>query len=89
MDTENPIENVGLDIPPRLEEEFPALAKHMEMVAQGNHPVIKSMNASVHGTVVLTRSGQALLIGKLGRNDPCRCGSGKKYKKCCLLKPRA
>lgn len=20
----------------------------------------------------------------LGRNDPCRCGSGKKYKKCCL-----
>jgi hypothetical protein len=22
--------------------------------------------------------------GKLGRNDPCPCGSGKKYKKCCL-----
>lgn len=21
---------------------------------------------------------------KLGRNDPCRCGSGKKYKKCHL-----
>jgi uncharacterized protein YecA (UPF0149 family) len=21
---------------------------------------------------------------KLGRNDPCSCGSGKKYKKCCL-----
>jgi preprotein translocase subunit SecA len=21
--------------------------------------------------------------GKLGRNDPCSCGSGKKYKKCC------
>jgi len=20
---------------------------------------------------------------KLGRNDPCICGSGKKYKKCC------
>ena len=20
---------------------------------------------------------------KLGRNDPCHCGSGKKYKKCC------
>ncbi|MDC0274063.1 SEC-C metal-binding domain-containing protein [Planctomycetaceae bacterium] len=20
---------------------------------------------------------------KIGRNDPCRCGSGKKYKKCC------
>jgi len=21
-----------------------------------------------------------------GRNDPCSCGSGKKYKKCCALK---
>jgi uncharacterized protein YecA (UPF0149 family) len=22
---------------------------------------------------------------KIRRNDPCPCGSGKKYKKCCLL----
>lgn len=21
---------------------------------------------------------------KIGRNDPCSCGSGKKYKRCCL-----
>jgi uncharacterized protein YecA (UPF0149 family) len=21
---------------------------------------------------------------KIGRNEPCPCGSGKKYKKCCL-----
>jgi hypothetical protein len=26
------------------------------------------------------------LSNKLGRNDPCICGSGKKYKKCCLDK---
>ncbi|MGZ8153886.1 MAG: SEC-C metal-binding domain-containing protein [Burkholderiales bacterium] len=25
---------------------------------------------------------------KIGRNDPCPCGSGKKYKKCCLSKDR-
>lgn len=24
-------------------------------------------------------------LKKVGRNDPCSCGSGKKYKKCCLL----
>ena len=24
---------------------------------------------------------------KIGRNDPCPCGSGKKYKFCCLMKP--
>ena len=23
---------------------------------------------------------------KIGRNDPCPCGSGKKYKQCCLSK---
>ena len=23
---------------------------------------------------------------KIGRNDPCPCGSGKKYKKCCWPK---
>jgi preprotein translocase subunit SecA len=23
---------------------------------------------------------------KIGRNDPCPCGSGKKYKRCCYLK---
>ena len=25
-------------------------------------------------------------IPKVGRNDPCPCGSGKKYKKCCMAK---
>jgi methionyl aminopeptidase len=24
---------------------------------------------------------------KIGRNDPCPCGSGKKYKKCCMNQP--
>jgi hypothetical protein len=23
---------------------------------------------------------------KIGRNDPCPCGSGKKFKKCCIKK---
>ena len=26
------------------------------------------------------------MIHKVGRNDPCPCGSGKKYKKCCMNK---
>jgi tetratricopeptide (TPR) repeat protein len=25
-------------------------------------------------------------MAKIGRNDPCPCGSGKKYKRCCLAK---
>ncbi|MBC2717701.1 MAG: hypothetical protein HF978_20555 [Desulfobacteraceae bacterium] len=32
-----------------------------------------------------TYSSEKLLsYDKVGRNDPCPCGSGKKYKHCCL-----
>ncbi len=27
-----------------------------------------------------------MFLSKVGRNDPCPCGSGKKYKKCCVVK---
>jgi len=26
-------------------------------------------------------------MAKVGRNEPCPCGSGKKYKKCCFGQP--
>lgn len=32
------------------------------------------------GTMVKPRP---LTVDKIGRNDPCRCGSGLKFKKCC------
>ena len=28
-------------------------------------------------------------MGKIGRNEPCPCGSGKKFKRCCLGKEQA
>ena len=31
---------------------------------------------------------QSVAVKKIGRNDPCPCGSGKKYKFCCLNKPK-
>lgn len=33
---------------------------------------------------VLPQYAREVSRRKLGRNDPCRCGSGLKYKKCCL-----
>lgn len=29
------------------------------------------------------RKSKIAISNKVGRNDPCSCGSGKKYKKCC------
>ena len=37
--------------------------------------------------VRIVRGGK-LLEEKLGRNDLCPCGSGKRFKKCCLKKGR-
>lgn len=38
----------------------------------------------MNGLVFLDRLQRPMLAGnKIGRNDPCYCGSGKKYKKCC------
>ena len=31
-----------------------------------------------------TENRKYVLLPKVGRNDPCPCGSGKKYKKCCM-----
>jgi len=38
------------------------------------------------GRPVQARAAPRVAGQKVGRNDPCPCGSGKKYKKCCLLK---
>jgi preprotein translocase subunit SecA len=40
-----------------------------------------AVEAPVRSATRVASSGQ-----KVGRNDLCPCGSGKKYKKCCLLK---
>ena len=41
------------------------------------YPQVKSSQANT-ASVYSIRTG-----AKIGRNDPCPCGSGKKYKKCC------
>jgi SEC-C motif-containing protein len=40
----------------------------------------KFKEGQIHGAQPLKR-----LEPKIGRNDPCSCGSGKKFKKCCGL----
>ena len=42
---------------------------------------IKSSSEGKRRFQPLIRKGK-----KVGRNDPCPCGSGKKYKHCCLPK---
>jgi uncharacterized protein YecA (UPF0149 family) len=46
----------------------------------GVHECENDHCADHHGPATPIRRESA----KVGRNDPCPCGSGKKHKKCCL-----
>ncbi len=43
----------------------------------------ENMESSNKNRVQITTTHRKL--EKIGRNDPCPCGSGKKYKKCCMV----
>jgi uncharacterized protein YecA (UPF0149 family) len=44
--------------------------------------VIEAFDAALSGRRAGERQGTIVAEAKVGRNEPCPCGSGKKYKKC-------
>ena len=79
-----------LDVPPPpLEQVDPVLAEHLRLIVDGKHPAVKTVvheGENIHlkkhdGTWLHRRIKPRKLPG---RNEPCFCGSGKKFKKCCL-----
>lgn len=88
MDSQKPEILVNPD-PLPLEQTDPDLAEHFRLIANGVHPTVWRLiitkseftifkRAGGVGSVIIRRIGKSL-----GRNDPCECGSGKKFKKCC------
>ena len=65
--------------PKPIEETDPEIAEFFRQI------VNKEVPYRVNGTDILDArtGGVVVLEEKVGRNDPCTCGSGKKYKKCC------
>jgi hypothetical protein len=67
---------------PRLEPLWTAFRqrhpRYLERFAHRN-TVMKTIGARLIAKTI----GARLIALKVGRNDPCPCGSGKKYKKCC------
>jgi len=57
----------------------------MEMVLRmGVQPsVVGNQSHTNQEKIVLNSSGKNAGSKEIGRNDPCKCGSGKKYKRCC------
>jgi len=59
-----------------------------KMVPKARRRVVEGRGgeAAQTGAAQQARGGSLRAGPKVGRNDPCPCGSGKKYKKCCMLK---
>jgi preprotein translocase subunit SecA len=61
-----------------------------EVKMERKQTFIMSRGEAAQGGGGKTESGKGVTIRregkKVGRNDPCPCGSGKKYKRCCLPK---
>jgi preprotein translocase subunit SecA len=68
---------------------LPRQAVHRDMSAMGQARGASSTTASSSSGEAFDRAMQSSVQPvrrdepKVGRNDPCPCGSGKKYKKCC------
>ena len=66
----------------RTVREVLSLAKHEQAVAR--REVAKQLTEGFAGGKAPAKSSNTPARSqKVGRNDPCPCGSGKKYKKCC------
>lgn len=72
------LEDVELDLGLRTQRDTPRPHYNMlDVVAKDEHS-FEEDDQSVIQQVIRAEP-------KVGRNDPCPCGSGKKYKKCCLF----
>jgi uncharacterized protein YecA (UPF0149 family) len=59
-----------------------AYANLDSLLAQ-RHLVLKKLFRRTHVRTESPKASVEMGRNKIGRNDPCPCGSGKKYKKCC------
>ncbi|MCK4264732.1 preprotein translocase subunit SecA [Candidatus Babeliales bacterium] len=58
-------------------------AESIEEIEREKMRELEEVEASHRATGDEKRTPKKRISEKIGRNDPCPCGSGKKYKKCC------
>ena len=73
------------DMTAKMEEEIVSLLMHVnvERAPRREEQKIEMVTNRNGGAAPVAKAVKA---GSVGRNDPCPCGSGKKYKECCMGK---
>jgi preprotein translocase subunit SecA len=65
-------------------QEIISMIYKVQVIKEGEEELLqKKRNVTYGEPTRVSRSSAVRKIEKVGRNDPCPCGSGKKYKKCC------
>ena len=57
-------------------------AETADVIIKPTEVVVEAFDAALTGRRPGERQGTFVSTAKVGRNEPCPCGSGKKYKKC-------
>jgi uncharacterized protein YecA (UPF0149 family) len=57
-------------------------AETAAVIIKPTEVVIEAFDAAVSGRRPGEKQGTVMAATKVGRNEPCPCGSGKKFKKC-------
>lgn len=58
------------------------LAETADLIIKPTQVVIEAFDAALSGRRPGEQQGTVVVPAKVGRNEPCWCGSGKKYKRC-------
>jgi preprotein translocase subunit SecA len=61
----------------------PDQVRMAKAVSRQNSPVMNAPAPKINAPQPVKHASVDSIPKKIGRNDPCPCGSGKKYKKCC------
>jgi len=88
---ESPLEYFEKQMEAQRDQQLPYFSVHHETPL--NHPVDELSHWNCFQPKEIRKTNRVFEISeppkparagpKVGRNDPCPCGSGKKYKKCC------
>jgi ectoine hydroxylase-related dioxygenase (phytanoyl-CoA dioxygenase family) len=82
FDDVNYINRIPLDMPLEHYEELPGSARPLLVRAFSYAMLARWRETDTRQVVVPPVGKNSLAWGKTGRNEPCPCGSGKKFKQC-------
>ena len=78
------ISNVEIEPYATLTDVYEDYRKRWPLPSETTKNTPSNFDADLYSSFDDVHKEKPIRVSKIGRNEPCPCGSGKKYKKCCL-----